>query len=618
MKTMQKLVSILVVLALVFTLSLGAFADPDAQHTITIPNPDAAETHEYTAYQVFAGDYDASTTALSNVSWGSGVNGLALLEALRAELPDFAACETAAQVVQVLTGYASNSEELRAFAAVVDRFTTTPAGVASADAEHPAEINVTGDGYYYVKDTSASLQQDTYSDYILLVEGDVTVEAKDTTGVTSQKKVKDINDSTLVGSDWQDSADYDIGDPVPFQFTGTVASDYDKYTTYKLVFHDVESEGLTFEGVTKVCVDGVEIESGWTVVTDPEDDCSFEVVFENLKTIEAVHGGSVVTVEYISILNENAVIGEPGNPNEMRMEYSNNPTDESSTGFTPWDKVVVFTYEVIVDKVDENREPLPGAEFELWKWIPNDGEAPVEPDPYQLDEEGNLIVETPNGHWELVPGEKNGDTTTSGDGKIVKINGKILREYTDANGVLYYVIRDKANEESAETDIYLKASEVEAVSGVIANGMSIGVPYYELKNGVVTPVAGNFSYTIRTLERESTAGTEFTWKGVDDGHYIIIETETPAGFNTLPPIEFDVVAEHEEESEDPVLISVDGDPFLPTEENMGILQAEIVNHSGGILPSTGGIGTTLFYVLGGMLVLGAGILLVVKKFSDAK
>lgn len=618
MKTMQKLVSILVVLALVFTLSLGAFADPNAQHTITIPNPDAAETHEYTAYQVFAGDYDEATTALSDVSWGSGVNGLALLEALRTELPDFAACETAAQVVQVLAGYASNSEEIRAFAAVVDRFTTTPAGVASADAEHPAEITVTGDGYYYVKDTSASLQQDTYSDYILLVEGDVSVEAKDTTGVVSQKKVKDINDSTLVGSDWQDSADYDIGDPVPFQFTGTVAADYDNYKSYKLVFHDVESEGLTFEAVTKVCVDGVEIQSGWTVVTDPEDGCSFEVVFENLKTIEAVHGGSVVTVEYISILNENAVIGEPGNPNEMRMEYSNNPTNESSTGFTPWDKVVVFTYEVIVDKVDENGEPLPGAEFELWKWIPNDGEAPVEPDPYQLDEEGNLIVETPNGHWELVPGEKNGDTTTSGDGKIVKINGKILREYTDANGVLYYVIRDKANEESAETDIYLKASEVEAVSSVIANGMSIGVPYYELKNGVVTPVAGNFSYTIRTLERESTAGTEFTWKGVDDGHYIIIETETPAGYNTLDPIEFDVIAEHEEESEDPVLISVDGDPFLPTEENMGILQAEIENHSGAPLPHTGGIGTTLFYVLGGMLVLGAGILLVVKKFSDAK
>ena len=610
MKTMQKLVSIFVVLALVFTLSLGAFADANAQHNITIENPDATETHEYTAYQVFAGDYDVNSNALSNVSWGSGVNGQALLEALRAELPDFASCETVAQVVQVLTAYNSNTEQIRAFAAIVDRFVTTPAGSATGDANSPAVISVIGDGYYYVKDTTAALETDTYSDYILLVEGDVTIEAKDTTGVTSQKKVKDINDSTLVGSEWQDSADYDIGDPVPFQFTGTVAADYDKYDSYKLAFHDVESEGLTFEGVTKVCVDGEEIESGWTVVTNPQDGCTFEVVFENLKNIEAVHGGSVITVEYISILNEDAVIGEPGNPNEMRMEFSNNPTNEASTGFTPWDKVVVFTYEVVVDKVDENGNPLPGAEFTLEKWIPD---TPEGADPANFGNEAY-------GHWEVVPGEINGETSTTGDGRIVKINGKIVTEFIDpATGDLYYKIRDKATDEAQETDIYLKASEVEAVAGAVGSGMALGVPYYELKNGVITRVAGNFSYTIRTIDRETTAGTTFTWKGVDDGHYRITETVTPPGYNTLEPIEFDVVAEHSEESEDPILIDVNGSPFMPKEgENMGILYSQIVNISGGVLPETGGIGTTLFYVLGAMLVLGAGILLVVKKFSDAK
>ena len=93
---------------------------------------------------------------------------------------------------------------------------------------------------------------------------------------------------------------------------------------------------------------------------------------------------------------------------------------------------------------------------------------------------------------------------------------------------------------------------------------------------------------------------------------------TPPGYNTLEPIEFDVVAEHEEDSQDPVLIDVNGNPFMPKEgENLGILYAEVENHSGGVLPTTGGIGTTLFYVLGGLLVLGAGVLLVVKKFSDA-
>ncbi len=596
MKTMQKLVSILLTLALVFTLSVAVFADATTPHTITVENHDAAETHEYTAYQVFSGDYDDVSTALSNVAWGSGVDGAALLADLRSEIADFAACETAAQVVQILAGYASNSDQLRAFAAIVDRHVTTPAGVATGNAANAAKINVTGDGYYYVKDTSAALSVDTYSDYILLVEGDVTIEAKDTTGVTSEKKVKDINDSTQVGSDWQDSADYDIGDEVPFQLKGTVAADYDKYNTYKLVFHDKESEGLTFNRITGVFVDGVEINSGYELVY-ANDGCTFDVVFADLKAIPEVKAGSVITVEYVSILNENAVIGVPGNPNEMRMEYSNNPTDETSTGFTPWDKVVVFTYEVIVDKVDENGEPLPGAEFQLEKWV--------------IDEE------YPEGHWVVVPGEVSGETSTEGDGRVIRINGKVVREFTDANGELYYVIRDKANEDSPETDIYLKASDIELFSSIIASGTSVGVDYYENINGNIVKVAGNFKYSVNSLARESTAGTTFTWKGVDDGHYRITETVTPPGYNTLEPIEFDVIAEHDEESENPGLISVDGDPFLPTEENMGILQAEIENHSGGILPSTGGIGTTLFYVLGGLCVLGAGILLVVKKFSDA-
>ena len=219
MKAMQKLISILVVAALVLTMSVAVFADATTPHTITVTNPDANDTHTYSAYQVFAGNYDDVSGALSNVSWGSGVNGLALLQALRDEIPAFADCETAAQVVKVLVDFADNSEELREFAAVVDRFITTPADTADADAENPAVLNVTGDGYYYVKDESTNLAQDTYSDYILLVEGDVTVEAKDTTGVTSEKKVKDINDSTLEGSDWQDSADYDIGDPVPFKIS---------------------------------------------------------------------------------------------------------------------------------------------------------------------------------------------------------------------------------------------------------------------------------------------------------------------------------------------------------------------------------------------------------------
>ena len=613
MKTMQKLVSILVVLALVFTLGLGAFADENTAHTITVTNNDAQETHEYSAYQVFAGDYDEATGALSDVSWGSGVNGTALLQDLVDNIPDFAACTTAAEVVQVLATYGDGSDELRAFAEVVDRHVTTPADVATADAENPAVLNVEGDGYYYVKDTTQELTLDTYSDYILLVEGDVEIEAKDTTGVVSYKKVKDINDSNLEGTDWQDSADYDIGDPVPFQLNGTVANDYDKYETYTLIFHDVECEGLTFDHITGVFVDGVEITEGYTLVTDPTDECTFEVVFENLKEIEAVHGGSLITVEYESILNEDAIIGEPGNPNVMYMEYSNNPTDATSTGKTPEDKVVVFTYEVIIDKYDENGNLLPGADFELYKWYLNED---VDPETFTPE----MVGDPAYGEWVLVPGEVNGEISTDGNGKIVKINGKLASEYTDPNtGEVYMHWRDRLDETQPEKDIYAKVSWFNNLTPEMI-AMNPRVPTYSLINGalVADPTSGGgYGYFLDSVERETTAGTTFTWTGVDDGWYKLVETQTPSGYNSLDDLIFEITAEHSVESQDPVLIDVNGDPFIPTEENMGILYNKVINHSGGVLPSTGGRGYIWGYVLGALLLVGAGVVLVVKKLTDA-
>ena len=594
---MKKLIALIIAIALVFTVTAALTQTALAAggtRTITIINNDAAEPHEYTAYQVFSGDYDNTTGRLSNVAWGSGVDADALLARLNT-IPAFSGCINAPQVAHVLTELSPESEALRAFAAAVDECKTEPAGSGTATAQVPARITVEGDGYYFVKDTTAALSIDTYSDYILLVEGDVTVAAKDTTGVISEKKVKDINDSTAEGSGWQDSADYDVGDPVPFQLSGTVASDYDKYDSYKVIYHDTESIGLTFSHITGVFVDGVEIGAGWELNAAPNDGCTFEVVFENLKTIEAVHGGSVVSVEYISILNDAAVIGVPGNPNEMQMEYSNNPTDETSTGFTPWDKVTIYTYELIVTKTDENGEPLSGAAFTLEKWV--------------IDEEH------PEGHWVLIPGviADGGDT---GLGRVLSINGKPVRT-VEVNGKLWYKLRDKPTEDVPETDIYLDPEDVDDINALVLSGKTIGIPYYEMKaDGSIALAQGNFSYSVSGIVRAATDGATFVWSGVDDGHYRITETVTPPGYNTLDPVEFDVTAEHETDSEDPQLISVDGLPFVSTAANIGILECAIINASGGALPETGGIGTTIFYALGAALVLGAGIVLIVRKKTE--
>ena len=65
--------------------------------------------------------------------------------------------------------------------------------------------------------------------FILKVVGTNVSAAVKSDVPTSQKKVMDTNDSTGETTSWQDYADYDIGDKVPFQLTGNVASDYNQY-----------------------------------------------------------------------------------------------------------------------------------------------------------------------------------------------------------------------------------------------------------------------------------------------------------------------------------------------------------------------------------------------------
>ena len=163
------------------------------------------------------------------------------------------------------------------------------------------------------------------------------------------KKVKDTNDFTGKTTGWQDSADYDIGDEVPFQLTGHVATDYNEYNSaYQLVFHDTLSNGLTFNASSvKVYVndntDPVTADM-YTITNPTTDGHSFDVTIHDVKALG--QDISKVRVEYTAKLNDNAAIGSAGNPNTMYMEFSNNPnsTQGGSKGQTPEDKVIVFTY----------------------------------------------------------------------------------------------------------------------------------------------------------------------------------------------------------------------------------------------------------------------------------
>lgn len=260
-----------------------------------------------------------------------------------------------------------NAEEVRSFAdAVYAKIKDmNPEYTTGTDAFAGVE-----QGYYLIAETKTGDAQDTYSLVMLDTAGNenITVTTKEDKPELA-KKVKDKNDSTGEVSDWQDAADYDIGDAVPFQLTGTIEAKYADYGNYYYAFHDTMSDGLTFDaGSVKVTVDGTEITEGYEVVTENlTDGCTFEVRFADLKKIASVKAGSEITVAYHAVLNEDAVIGSAGNSNKAKLEYSNNPYGDG-TGETPEDKVTVFTYELKANKVDKDGEALAGAGFTLYKF----------------------------------------------------------------------------------------------------------------------------------------------------------------------------------------------------------------------------------------------------------
>lgn len=503
MKHIKKLASLLLVLVMVFALATTAFAEETA-YSITINN--SAKDHTYEAYQIFTGDL--SGTTLSNIVWGSGVS-----EAGQTALGDAAAkAETL-----------KTEADAKAFAKAVAPYLTTAAGSANTVTDGKYIISGLAAGYYLVKDQDGSLtgDADAYTEYIIRVVSDTTATPKSSVP-TVEKKVKDTNDSTGVTSDWQDSADYDIGDSIPFQLKATLANNVSSYTTYKVVFHDTLSKGLTYNNDAKVYIGGTET-NGFTVTATVNADgtTTLTVSCDDVKALGAGNS-SVITVEYTVKLNENAVLGSAGNPNEVYLEYSNNPNKSENgnneTGETPKDVVIVFTYKAIINKVDSENAPLTGAAFKLEKLIKGkDGAA---------------------GTWTTVKEFTVDETTTS-----------------------------------------------------------------------------------------------FTFSGLDDGQYKLTETKTPAGYNTIDPIYFVIEATHDVTADAPTLKTLnayltdangnkqtemkDGESVnidLGTVDlTAGSITTTVVNKSGAQLPETGGIGTTIFYVLGGVLVLAAVVLLVTKK-----
>ena len=497
-------------LVMIMAMGLTAFAEGEPTGTTTeTPQPTkytltlngTSEGHTYDAYQIFTGDLSTNEKGekvLSNVKWGTGIT--------------YNKTETetgsAADVAKALGDKTMTLDQL------VKKLTLTTPVQTVESTKGSTVIDGLAAGYYLVKDKDGTQanKSDAYTKFVVQVVGNAEVKVKSDVP-TVVKKVQDTNDSTGETSGWQDSADADIGDDVQYQITGSMPENIADYTTYKYVFTDTMSKGLTYTA------NNAKIEIGNKDVTNSNSfkekvtnntDGSTTVTWtcENLKGIEGVtlNKDTKVVVTYTAKLNENAVIGSTGNPNTVNLTYSNNPNKggEGETGKTPDDKNIVFTYKVEVNKIEKINNvttPLKGAGFTLQK----------------------------------------------------KVNGK----YSD--------IKTIGPKNDKQEDI-----------------------------------------------------TTFEFTGLDDGDYQLIESTTPAGYNTITPIEFTISAEHDVTSDAPTLTKLSckvtgGEANFTVDKDAGSLTTDVVNKKGSTLPSTGGRGTTMIYIIGAALVVTAGVVLVMRK-----
>lgn len=401
--------------------------------TVTVPATANLQNHTYTAYQILTGSQAESGGALGSTHWGNGINDAEFLKALKADKTIgsyFTNVNTPDEFVKALGNanvFASNGANTNIVAKIA-LANKTGDGTAL---KNGANALVTG--YYLIVDSTTGGNQTVYNPAVLAITSDI--EIRDKTSVpTLEKKVQENQKSISgeYGNGFNDVADYNIGDKVPFHLIGSVP-DMSQYTTYVYKFTDTLDKGFDAPADVKVYLSDdkvvddkdTDVTKDFTVsqVTTSEDSAkSFTVSTNNLKTVNngGIAKGQYIIVDYTAKLNASAEIGLPGNVNTAKLTYSNKPDqsgqgENQPTGETPEDKVIVFTYKLDTTKVDSDADTtkLQGAEFKLRNAN----------NQYAVVDSNNKVTS-----WSAT--EEGGSTLTSDDNGLFSVTGLDDGTYT--------------------------------------------------------------------------------------------------------------------------------------------------------------------------------------------
>lgn len=592
MKHLKKLASLALALVMVMALAAPAFA---AGEKITVTVKDLGAGYSYTAYQIFTGvaTDDGSgfdiTAPDNNIGWGKDILVGKQSEFLHALQDD----ET---IGAYFTGITSNGgvdpkavaqalakarKELEVDTGkkdvvgpiVIDILTDPDKAILSMTAGTPLKAgeNQLDCGYYLFRGAKGNLDP-FYNLYQLTAEG-LEIKPKTTDVPKLDKQIKDP-----ITGEWQDASDFDIDDDVEFQITATLPDNFLEMNNYSMTFTDTQDAG--FDKPDKVTVrviaeeaNGAAIENAEITLGSPADytytevsDNDFTIAIANaalatgrIKPFATTYAGKVIKVvlTYETTLNSSAVIGNgdgtTGGPGNVNTVKLT--WDGDGGQGEEEDKATGFTFEFDANKVDGNGDALEGATFTLYQWVKKD---------------------------------TNGKETT----------GPVAPDDTWTNNT--WSSTDESN--------------------------------WSGENGTWRVVATQGG---RTGAGKTDA---FEFKGLRQGFYMLVEDETPSdAYNEIDPIFFDIVATYPDKDANTANLKVTelnieqykagengnykygenkakvGTPNITT----GTIDLSVENNQGVVLPSTGGIGTTIFYIVGGVLLVGAVVLLIAKRRTSA-
>lgn len=436
----------------------------------------------------------------------------------------------------------------------------------AGDSDDSVTINDLPLGYYVVEDSGAGKP---ISALILdTTNPNVELEIKaDQPGI--DKKIDGSMDKDPSTEGLVENNNAAVGDKVPYVVTSKVP-DMTGYKKYYFIVNDTLQKGLKFNNDVVITIGGTSLAANtdYTVEVTENDNgtTSVEIVFKNfINYKDPAFTNSEIKITYSATVNKEAVIGVAGNPNSVTLTYSNNPN------------------------VQDNGTP-------------DNSDKPAD---------NTIVSETPP--------EETRTYVTALD--LIKVDPQQNR----LTGAEFTITGERTNIVLVSKDVFTKNSDGE---------------YWKLKNGTYTttaPTDDNTSAYESTTDKYSketvtepqntqesvTATGEvgsdgiLRFEGLSAGQYEIEEIKSPAGYNLLKdPINITISWVAPDAPSTDCTWTVTG-PDGATIDN-GVVVITIQNQSGTELPATGGMGTTIFYVVGSVLVLAAVVLLVTKKRMSAR